>query len=113
MRERVLVVIANSGQTNERSLFVQNLIHYALHHSLDFADVGCLADANRVDDVLGHRYRLRIGAIGGRLCFFVELLVARRLGGRVELKSFDLRFLEATDYFLESIGRRALGFRAE
>ena len=106
MGERVFVVVADRGQADERRLLVQNLVDDALHHSLDFADVGRLADSDRVDDILRHRHRLRVGAIGGCLCLFVEFLVARCLRRGVELKRLDL-WLPGMDGYQLAVRLRA------
>ena len=93
VRERVLIVIADCGEADERSLFVQNLIDDPLYHALDLSDVRGLADANRIDDVLGDGDRLGVRTIGGRLGFLVELSVGRGLGRRVDLERLDLGVL--------------------
>src|SRR2546423_3864331 len=113
MREGVLIVVADCRQSDQRGLLVQHLIDDSLHHSLDFADVGRLANADRVDDVLGDRYRLGIGAIGSSLRLLVEFFITIGLSRRLQLERFDLRVLEAREYLLETIRRRILGFAAK
>src|SRR3954468_20494427 len=100
MREGVLVVVSNRRETDERGLFVQNLIDDALHDALDLSDVRRLANADGIDDVLRHRYGLRIGAVCSSLRLFVELLVCRSLSRLVELERVDLDLFQAADDFL-------------
>ena len=113
VRERVFVVVADRRQTDERGLLVQHLIHDSLHHSLDLSDVRRLADAHRVDDVLGDGNGLRVGAVGRGLRFLVELPVGLRLGRRVDLERLDLRVLQALHDFVEPLCRRALRFATQ
>src|SRR5438105_2678861 len=51
VRERVLVVVANGSKTDERSLFVQDLIDDPLHYALDLPHARRLSHSHRVDDV--------------------------------------------------------------
>ena len=60
VRERVLVVVADRRQADQRRLLVEDLVDDALHHALDLLDVRASAHADRVDDVLRHRHRLGV-----------------------------------------------------
>src|SRR5207237_598176 len=76
----------------------------------DLANVGSLADANRVDDVLCYCHRLRVRPVGSCLRLLVEFLVAGRLCRRIQLKRLDFCFLETRYNLLESLRRSALRF---
>ena len=63
VRERVLVVVANRRQADERRLFVEDLIDDALHDALDLLDVRAAAHAHGRHQVARRGDRLRVRAL--------------------------------------------------
>ncbi len=79
VRERVVVVIADRREPDQRRLLIQDLVDDSLHDSLDLLDVRALSEPHRVDHVARDGDTLRVRALCGLLRLSeIRLVLGRR-----------------------------------
>src|SRR4051812_36420951 len=115
VRERVLVVIANRRQTDQRRLLREDLVDDALHDALDLLDVRAALHAHRSHQVARRRDGLRVRALRPLLRLFGirrSGLRRRREAERLNLCARELR-LDYRQPLRGIVGARRLNQRQE
>jgi hypothetical protein len=100
VRERVVVVVADGGETHERGFVGENLVDDSLHHAFDLLDVRPLPHAHRIHHVFRRGNGLREGALGRLLRLDANFLVVLRLDRR---RHFERKHAGVVETFLQRL----------
>src|SRR6266513_1713995 len=107
--ERVLVVIAQRREADERRLVVEHLVHDRLDRPLHLLHVRGAAHPDGVDDLLGDGHRAGVGALGGLLLALLFLDVLVGLERRLDTDEGNAPVRELLAQLEHLVGIRLLG----